>query len=127
MASAPRISSHCFFGDRNIKPGAWTYLKRGAHIYSNGRVEIGDHCTIEMYVMIITSHHEFGPTNRNAGPIDTRRVSTGDGCSHRCRVAILPGVRIAPGCVIAADPIAGRAAATSIVCMQKRRRSRVDS
>ena len=42
-------------------------------------MEIGDFCTIEMNVLPATSHHELGPSNRRAEPIDGRPVTIGNG------------------------------------------------
>ena len=48
IGDGARISSGCFFGGTDVKIGSWTYLNQGVHVDNNGRVEIGDFCTIGM-------------------------------------------------------------------------------
>jgi maltose O-acetyltransferase len=105
IGDGARISSGCFFGGPDVKIGSWTYLNQGVHIDNNGRVEIGDFCTIGMNILLATSHHELGPSGRRAGPIHGRPVTIGDGCWVGGNVSIMPGVTVGPGCVIAAGSV----------------------
>jgi len=105
IGDGARISSGCFFGGADVKIGSWTYLNQGVHVDNNGRVEIGDFCTIGMNVLLATSHHQLGPSHRRAGPIDGRPVTIGDGCWIGGNVSIMPGVTVGPGCVVAAGSV----------------------
>jgi len=105
IGDGARISSGCFFGGTDVKIGSWTYLNQGVHVDNNGRVEIGDFCTIGMNVLLATSHHQLGPSHRRAGPIDGRPVTIGDGCWIGGNVSIMPGVTVGPGCVVAAGSV----------------------
>ena len=105
IGEGARISSGCYFNGPDAKIGNHTYVNKGVVVENSGRVEIGEHCAIGMNVLLATSAHQIGPSSRRAGPIDRRPVTIGDGCWLGGNVAVLPGVSIGSGCVIAAGSV----------------------
>jgi maltose O-acetyltransferase len=106
VASDTFIAGACFFGSPQVSIGDGTFLNVGCFLDGSGAIRIGERCNIGMEAMLCTSHHELGDAERRAiVPTQGRGVEIGDGCWLGARAMVLPGVRIAPGCVIAAGSV----------------------
>ncbi|MFZ0384415.1 MAG: acyltransferase [Solirubrobacteraceae bacterium] len=106
VASNSLTAGSCFFGSAQVTIGDGTFLNVGCFLDGAGAIRIGERCNIGMEAMLCTSHHEVGPSERRAElPTEGRDVEIGNGCWLGARVTVLPGVRIAPGCVIAAGSL----------------------
>ncbi|WP_375167238.1 acyltransferase [Cnuibacter physcomitrellae] len=91
-------SSRLRIGDR-------VFLNRHVFIDCQAEVSIGNDVQIGNHVKLITSTHAVGPSSRRAGESVPRPVSIGDGCWLGADVVVLPGVRVAAGCIIAAGAV----------------------
>jgi maltose O-acetyltransferase len=106
VASDTFIAGGCFFGSPQVSIGDGSFLNVGCFLDGSGAVRIGERCNIGMQAMLCTSHHELGDDHRRAMlPTEGRGVEIGDGCWLGARAMVLPGVRVAPGCVIAAGSV----------------------
>jgi maltose O-acetyltransferase len=106
VASDTFIAGGCFFGSPQVAIGDGSFLNVGCFLDGSGPIRIGERCNIGMDSMLCTSHHELGGAERRAIlPTQGRGVEIGDGCWLGARVMVLPGVRIASGCVIAASSV----------------------
>jgi maltose O-acetyltransferase len=65
-------------------------------------VLIGSNCDIAPGVFFITGSHYLGSHERRAGKGFNTNISIGDGSWIGASATILPGVKIGPGCVVAA-------------------------
>ena len=68
-------------------------------------IVIGNNVSIAFNCTFINSTHEIGDDNQRAGLGVTKKIIVEDGCWIGAHTTILPGVRIAKGCVIAADSL----------------------
>ena len=75
------------------------------HIEAAAEVYIGEGVRIACEVLICTSTHDFGPSGLRAADIKRLPVRIGAGCWIGARAVILPGIEIAPGCIIAAGAV----------------------
>jgi len=98
VAPSARINPRCFFGGANVSIGANTFVNWGCFFDNNGSITIGNDCLIGMGVYFVTSHHE-------GHSVIGKPIIVGDGCWIGARCIILPGVRIAPGCVVGAGSV----------------------
>ncbi|WP_367316728.1 DapH/DapD/GlmU-related protein [Agreia sp. PsM10] len=57
---------------------------------------------------LITSSHGLGPSERRAGPSESKPLSIGPGCWIGSGAVILPGVTVAPGCIVGAGAVVSR-------------------
>lgn len=95
---------------------------RGVGLITRGEVFMNSRCfvdaTCEIFighgamiapeVMLCTSTHDIGPDIKRAGAIKRAPIKIGEGCWIGSRAVILPGVEIAPGCIIAAGSVVTR-------------------
>lgn len=99
------IASGCFIGSPQITIGDRTFVNVGVFFDGLGYITIGDHVHIAMEVMLLTSTHEFGDSDRRAGTLTASQIDIADGAWVGARAIILPGVTIGQGAVIAAGSI----------------------
>ncbi len=99
------ISPRCFFGSPAVAIGRGTTVNYGCFFDSLAAIEIGCDCAIGMEVLVCTSGHDLGPGAKRAGRPVGRPIKVGNGCWIGARVAILPGVSIGDGCVVAAGAV----------------------
>ena len=93
MSSSVVIGARCYINSSCVfDPGS-------------ASVTIGDDVNIGVGVVLVGVDHAIGPAERRAGRDTSAPVVVGDGCWIGARVVVLPGVSIAPGCVIGAGSI----------------------
>ena len=102
------ISFGCFVGGRAVSIGEGSFINTRTFIEASAPVTVGRRVSIGMDTAIITSAHEPGDSTRRAGVVAPQPVRIGDGCWLGARVLVLPGVKIGPGCVIAAGAVVTR-------------------
>jgi acetyltransferase-like isoleucine patch superfamily enzyme len=88
--------------------GAYTYINTGCFFDAGGGITIGAHCHVGQRVDIATASHRFGDATQRAGEWFGEPVVIGDGCWLGAEVMVLPGVTIAPGCIIGARALVTR-------------------
>ena len=71
----------------------------------NDNITIGNNCSIAMRCNLITSYHNIGPHDFRGGKSQTAPIIVGNGCWIGAHCTILPGVKIADGCVIGANSL----------------------
>jgi maltose O-acetyltransferase len=97
-----------FFGSRLLSVGYDSMINYGCFFDTTSEVKIGRGCSIGMEVLFCTSSHEIGSADKRAGLNTSYAITIGDGTWVGARCAILPGVQIGSGCVIAAGSIVVR-------------------
>jgi maltose O-acetyltransferase len=93
------------FGAGPITIGERTYINAECFLDGSGGVTIGSRCALGHRVNVTTSSHRFGEASQRAGERYTAPVAIGDGCWLGTEVKVLPGVTIAPGCIIGAGAL----------------------
>lgn len=96
------------FGGRHLTLGEGVFINQRVLIDAAARVEIQDGVHVAPGVMILTSTHEIGHSGQRAGAPLAKPVILGAGCWIGAQAIILPGVSVAPGCIIAAGAIVTR-------------------
>jgi maltose O-acetyltransferase len=109
IAPGAEIGPSCHFSSPGVVLGE-CFLNREVHLDANGTatITIAEGCEIGPGVMLMTSHHEFGPASRRAGAPGPRSIVIERGCWLGARVLVLPGVTVGAGCVLAAGTVANR-------------------
>ena len=92
----------------NLEIGAGTFVNVGCYFDGSAAIRIGSECDIAAQVMFCTSTHALGPRARRAGPPTVAPIVVGDGCWIGTRATLLPGVTVAPGCIVAAGAVLTR-------------------
>lgn len=98
----------CMFHTSKISIGEDTLVGQRCHFENREQITIGARCSIAAEVMIVTSSHQLGSTERRAGEYAGAEVVVGDACWLGARAMILPGVVVGDGCVIAAGAVVNR-------------------
>jgi acetyltransferase-like isoleucine patch superfamily enzyme len=96
------MEPHVHVGRGPISIGDASYINTGCFFDAGGGITIGAHCHIGQRVDIVTGSHRFGDATQRAGDWFAAPVVIGDGCWLGAEVMVLPGVTIAPGCIIGA-------------------------
>jgi maltose O-acetyltransferase len=106
VGSGTRIRPGSEFVSSSVIIGARCYINSSC-VFDPGSasVTIGDEVNIGVGVVLVGVDHAIGPAERRAGGDTSAPVVVGDGCWIGARVVVLPGVTIAPGCVIGAGSI----------------------
>lgn len=96
------VCSGVKFKTRNVHIGNHSLINDNCHFYTakNGKIYIGDNVKFAFDVTVATPTHEIGSEIQRCGKAEQRDVFIGDGCWIGMRAVILPGVHIAPGCVV---------------------------
>jgi acetyltransferase-like isoleucine patch superfamily enzyme len=110
---AKQVGEGCFYldlivwlnGDR-IELGDGVGFNYGCYVNGYGGLRIGDRTIVGPYVMIHTANHEIAPGRAivEQGWVG-RPVEIGADCWIGMGVCILPGARLADGCVVGAGSI----------------------
>ncbi len=107
FGGAVRITGAGSVGDLlSIGPGC--YITGPLHIDLTAPVRIGARVYIGYDVSLLTVDHELGDSAQRCGRRVYRGISIEDGVWIGSRVAILPGVRIGKGSVVAAGAVVAR-------------------
>lgn len=102
------IAAGTWFGGRNVTIGRGSFLNFGVWIEASRQVTIGRNVGVGHQVMICTSTHEIGATERRAGTPYGEPVTIGDGAWIGARATILPGVTVGAGAIVAAGAVVTR-------------------
>lgn len=102
------IMPRCFVGGSGLSVGPRTFINYGCFFDTSAPITIGADCSFGMQVLVCTSTHERGDPARRGGRLLSQSVDIGDGCWVGARAILLPGVRVGPGCVIAAGAVVTR-------------------
>lgn len=86
----------------NLSVGESCFLNRQVFIDSLARVTIGDNVAIGFGCKLITSTHRLGGPSRRCGSLDSHQITVENGVWIGANVAVLPGVTIGRGSVVAA-------------------------
>jgi maltose O-acetyltransferase len=99
------VEPGCFFFGADVHLGEWTWVNHRVYFDSRDRIDIGAFCSIAMEVMFCTSTHAMGGPEKRAGEYRSAPIRVGDGTWIGTRAVVMPGVTIAPSCVIGAGAI----------------------
>jgi maltose O-acetyltransferase len=94
-----------FFGSEKCEIGDGTFISVNCLIDGSDWVHIGKNVSIASGVQIITGSHAIGDKTKRAGAQTNSPVFIGDGCWLGAACIVLPGVNIAPGCIIGAGAV----------------------
>lgn len=102
-----RIYPQCFCGNGKgkLKVGANSYINYRCFLDLGNDIIIGNNVSIAFNCTFINSTHEIGDDNQRAGLGVAKKIILEDGCWIGAHTTILPGVRIAKGCVIGANSL----------------------
>lgn len=107
-SSSARVYEQVFFGSNKIQIGPRSFISLSCLLDGSDQISIGADVHLAPGVTILTSSHEEGPSSRRAGEIRRAAVSIEDGCWIGANVTILPGVKIAKGCIVGAGAVVHR-------------------
>ena len=94
-----------YVDNHDLTVGDGSFINMGCRFDGYAPINIGANCDIGMEVMFFsTTHRDGGPGRRAGTPISTA-INVGDGCFIGSRAVIVPGVSLAPGCVVAAGAV----------------------
>jgi len=94
------------FRPGDIRIGDRVLINRGCYFDpGNALIEIADGVALGAGVTLTAVSHEIGPSEVRAGPVKAAPISIGRGAWLGTRVVVLPGVTIAPGCIIGAGAV----------------------
>jgi maltose O-acetyltransferase len=97
------IQSDVFIDGNRLRIGSDCFINRFCKFDAVGAdITIEDDVFIGFGVLVITSSHEHGPSERRAARNTYAPVTIGRGSWIGANVTILPGVTIGGGCLIAA-------------------------
>ena len=99
------IEAGIHFYSNNLELGDWAVLNSDCYIDNRDRVEVGDRAGLAHGVMVATSTHDLGDELKRYGAYRTAPVVIGAGSWVGLRATIMPGVTIAPGCIIGAGAV----------------------
>jgi acetyltransferase-like isoleucine patch superfamily enzyme len=99
------IESGCFFFGERVTIGDWSWINHRCYFDSRDQITIGTICSLGMEVMLCTSTHHPGDATKRAGAYTSSPISIGDGSWIGTRAVILPGVAVAPGCVVGSGAV----------------------
>lgn len=102
------IRSGCTFRGKSLVIEKGAFLNHNVFIDSWEKVRIGENTAIAFDVLICTSSHKIGGSDKRAGESDRKPVNIGKGCWIGARSTILPGVTIGDGCIIAAGSVVNK-------------------
>jgi maltose O-acetyltransferase len=95
----------CRFDGTNVRFGDGTYVNSGCFFDSRARISLGDGVALGIGVRLVTSHHEFGPPERRAGPLTGRPIVLEEGAWVATGATVLGGVTIGRGAVVGAGAL----------------------
>jgi len=107
------ISSRCFWSGADITIGDDAFVNVGCFVDNSAPVRIGDRVALGPGVTLLTGSHEIGPLgggrrSGRAGVNEVAPVVIEDDCWIGARSTVMPGVRVARGCVVGAGSLVTR-------------------
>lgn len=99
------VNQNCYIKSNKLSIGKKTFINSECFFDNGANVEIGENCSIAMFVQFITSTHESGDSSKRAGQAINKPIKIGNGTWIGARSTILPGVSIGEGCIIAAGSL----------------------
>jgi maltose O-acetyltransferase len=100
--------------DQRFKPGVIrignrVLINRGCYFEpGSASIDIADGVALGVGVTLTAVSHEIGPSENRAGSVTSAPISIGRGAWLGARVIVLPGVTVAPGCIIGAGAVVTR-------------------
>ncbi|WP_455621147.1 acyltransferase [Parabacteroides sp.] len=102
-------SSALFIGAGLLEIGDNTWVGHRCTICSSSHIKIGANCDLAPNVYVGNGTHEITPCSARIADIEiSKDITVGDGCWLCVNSTILPGVCIAPKCVVAAGAVVTR-------------------
>jgi maltose O-acetyltransferase len=108
LGPGAELREDVFVGSSTLTMGANCYGNRGCFLDGSAPIVIGDHVRIGPHVKLLTGSHTYQRSVIRRGPssVDIRLpVVVERGCWIGIGTIVMPGVRIAQGCVIAAGSV----------------------
>ena len=96
---------------RNLTIGSDCYVNDACVFDATAPITIGDNVSLGHGVLITTSSHLIGASDRRGGLLEPRPVEIGSGAWLASRVVILPGVDVGDGAVVCAGAVVTRSVA----------------
>jgi acetyltransferase-like isoleucine patch superfamily enzyme len=93
---------------RRLVVGSRATINAGCTLELNDTIEIGELVAIGQDVMILTSSHRLGKSDRRAGGNYTAPVRIAAGAWIGARSVLLPGITVGEGAVVAAGSVVSR-------------------
>ena len=101
-----KIYPKCFCGAKcKLTLGKNSFINWQNFLDLNDNITIGNNTLIAMRCNFITTFHDIGPHEFRGGKSRTAPIVVGNGCWIGTNCTILPGVKIADGCVIGANSL----------------------
>lgn len=101
-----KIYPKCFCGAKcKLTLGENSFINWQNFLDLNDNITIGNNTLIAMRCNFITTFHDIGPHEFRGGKSETAPIVVGNGCWIGAHCTILPGVKIADGCVIGANSL----------------------
>lgn len=91
---------------KKMRIGNNVFINVGFFFDGFEQLDIGDNVRVGQFVRVITATHKIGPAEqRCCVEVVGKPVTIGSGSWIGCSVTLLPGIRIAEGCVIGAGSV----------------------
>jgi maltose O-acetyltransferase len=103
--STSNIRSGCTFRGKSLTLEKGVFLNHNIFIDAWESVTIKENTAVAFEVLICTSSHKIGDSEKRAGDSNRKPIVIGKGCWIGARATIIGGVTIGDGCVIAAGSV----------------------
>lgn len=107
FSATPAVSGPRGLQDR-LSVGRGCYFNVGCVLELGAEIAIGDRVAVGQDVMLLTTTHQFGDSERRAGSVVSRAVRIGDAVWLGARAIVLPGVRVGEGAIVGAGAVVNR-------------------
>ena len=109
IGQGTRIFAGAYMRPGYVRMGDRCFLNYGAFLDPGAAgILLGNDVVIGAYAVLSATSHSEGGVDRRAGSHNAARIEVGNGCWLGARVTVLPGVKIAPGCIIGAGAVVTR-------------------
>ena len=105
ISDSSHIKAGCALDCNEIWIGRDCFINRSVRFFGSAKVSIGDDCAIGCETMFVTISHDSNHFDRRAGDAVDKSISIGNGVWIASRVALLPGVVVENGCILAAGSV----------------------
>jgi maltose O-acetyltransferase len=99
------VEGGCFFFSSDMTIGDHSMINHGCHFDTRAHIELGEAVGIASEVMLCTSTHDLGPSEKRWGAYKTAPITVGRGTWLGIRAVVLPGVTIGEGVMVAAGAV----------------------